>query len=137
MLLSPIAPLLVCEVVIHMSFTRATRPSVRRSTGSADDESHPPCRRNAHSAPFRRPNGGDDIAPARLAQLDEQARAAGYHIMDDKAVKIAKANGPESIREGEREYGANWKTQGEDANGQKLEIELSSHDGKIVKIERD
>ena len=41
-------------------------------------------------------NGGDDIAPARLAQLGEQARAAGYHIMDDKAVKIAKANGPES-----------------------------------------
>ena len=40
-------------------------------------------------------------------------------------------------REGEREHGANWKIQGEDANGQKLEIELSGHDGKIVKTERD
>jgi len=81
--------------------------------------------------------GGDDMAPARLAQLDEQAKAAGYHIMHEKAVEIAKANGLVSIREVELEHGANWKVEGRDASGLKLEIELSGHDGKIAKIERD
>ena len=91
----------------------------------------------ASTAPALAQKGSDDMAPARLAKLDEQAKAAGYHIMHGKAVEIAKANGLVTVREVELEHGANWKVEGRDANGVKLEIELSGHDGKIVKIERD
>lgn len=91
----------------------------------------------ASTAPALAQKGSDDMAPARLAKLDEQAKAAGYHIMHGKAVEIAKANGLVTVREVELEHGANWKVEGRDANGVKLEIELSGHDGKIVEIERD
>lgn len=89
------------------------------------------------AAPALAQKGSDDMAPARLAKLDEQAKAAGYHIMHGKAVEIAKANGLVTVREVELEHGTNWKVEGRDANGVKLEIELSGHDGKIVEIERD
>jgi|GEM_PF-2170630 len=91
----------------------------------------------ASTAPALAQKGSDDMAPARLAKLDEQAKAADYHIMHGKAVEIAKANGLVTVREVELEHGANWKVEGRDANGVKLEIELSGHDGKIVEIERD
>ena len=81
--------------------------------------------------------GNDDMAPARLEALDAQAKAASFHIMHARAVEIAKANGLVSIREVELEHGSNWKVEGRDANGVKLEIELSGHDGKVLKVERD
>lgn len=81
--------------------------------------------------------GNDDMAPARLDALDAQAKAAGFHIMHAKAVEIAKANGLVSVREVELEHGTNWKVEGRDANGVKLEVELSGHDGRILKVERD
>lgn len=89
------------------------------------------------AAPAIAQNGSDDMAPARLAKLDEQAKASGYHIMHAKAVEIAKATGLVSVREVELEHGTNWKVEGRDANGVKLEVELSGHDGKVVKVERD
>lgn len=89
------------------------------------------------AAPAIAQKSNDDMAPARLAKLDEQAKAAGYHILHGKAVEIAKANGLATVREVELEDGVNWKVEGRDANGAKLEIELSGHDGKIVKVERD
>ena len=89
------------------------------------------------AAPAIAQKSNDDMAPARLEALDAQAKAASFHIMHARAVEIAKANGLVSIREVELEHGSNWKVEGRDANGVKLEIELSGHDGKVLKVERD
>jgi len=80
---------------------------------------------------------GDDMAPARLAQLDDQAKARGFHLFHAKAIEIAMANGMASVREVELEDGDRWKVEGRDAAGRELEIELSGHDGKVLKVERD
>lgn len=79
----------------------------------------------------------DDMAPARLARMDEQAKARGFHLFHGQAIEIAEANGMVSVREVELEDGDRWKVEGRDATGRKLEIELSGHDGKVLKVERD
>lgn len=80
---------------------------------------------------------GDDLAPARLARLDDAARARGFHLFHAQAIEIARANGMASVREVDLEDGDRWKVEGRDAAGRKLEIELSGHDGRVLKTERD
>lgn len=80
---------------------------------------------------------GDDMAPARLQRLDDQAKARGLHLMHAQAIEIAKANGVAHVREVDLEKNDEWKVEGHDAQGREIEVELSAHDGKVRKVERD
>jgi uncharacterized membrane protein YkoI len=79
----------------------------------------------------------DDMAPARLQRLDEQAKARGLHLNHAQAIEIARANGVVSVREVDLEKNDEWKVEGRDAEGREIEVELSAHDGKVRKVERD
>lgn len=79
----------------------------------------------------------DDMAPARLQRLDEQAKARGLHLTHAQAIEIAKANGVAHVREVDLEKNDEWKVEGHDAQGREIEVELSAHDGKVRKVERD
>jgi uncharacterized membrane protein YkoI len=47
------------------------------------------------------------------------------------------ANGVVSVREVDLEKNDEWKVEGRDAEGREIEVELSAHDGKVRKVERD
>lgn len=79
----------------------------------------------------------DDLAPARLQRLDDQAASLNFKIKHARAIEIAKANGMVNVREIDLRKGSSWKVEGHDAQGVKLEIVLSGHDGSVLKIERD
>lgn len=82
-------------------------------------------------------SGHDDLAPARLQRLDDQAKAAGFAIDHMKAIEIAKANGVVTVREVDLEDNGEWKVEGRDASGREIEVELSARDGKVREVERD
>jgi len=79
----------------------------------------------------------DDLSPARLQRLDDQAKARGFHITHAQAIEIAKANGVVTVREVDLEDDDEWKVEGRNAQGQEIEVELSAHDGKVRKVELD
>jgi uncharacterized membrane protein YkoI len=79
----------------------------------------------------------DDMTPARLQKLDDQAKARGFAINHLQAIEIAKANGIVTVREIDLEDEDEWKVEGRNAEGRGIEVELSARDGKVRKVEND
>lgn len=79
----------------------------------------------------------DDMALARLQRLDDRAQARNLSIKHAKAIEIAKQNGVATVREIDLDEDDEWEVEGRDANGKKIEVELSARDGKVRKIDRD
>ena len=79
----------------------------------------------------------DDMAPARLQRLDEEATQRKFPILHKRAIEIALQNGIKTVHDVDLEDDGEWQIEGRDADGRELEIELSATDGSIRKIDRD
>ena len=79
----------------------------------------------------------DDMAPARLQRLDDEAVARKFPILHKRAIEIALQNGIKTVHDVDLEDDGDWQIEGRDADGRELEIELSATDGSIRKIDRD
>jgi len=73
------------------------------------------------------------LAPAPAALAKDKA-SGPYTISRDQAVAIAREHGMVDIWETERDDGL-WEIEGANADGVKLEIELSGQTGEVVKME--
>ena len=78
----------------------------------------------------------DDMSPARLEQLDKQAVDLKLSVKYAKAIDIAKSKGMASVKELKLTKRGNWKVEGVDAQGAKIEVRIDGKSGKVEKVER-
>ncbi|WP_300391773.1 PepSY domain-containing protein [Henriciella sp.] len=75
------------------------------------------------------------LTPAPMAAAKDSKEGAGFYtISREQAVEIAREHGMVDIWETERDDGL-WEIEGANADGVKLEIELSGRTGEVVKME--
>ncbi len=82
-------------------------------------------------------HGHDDMTPARLQSLDDQAKAKGFTVTHTKAIEIAKTKGVVKVHEIDLEDNGAWKVEGQDEHGDHVEVELSARDGSVSKVEHE
>jgi uncharacterized membrane protein YkoI len=70
-----------------------------------------------------------------LAAASLPAAAGAEHLTIEDARNMAFDKGIVTIREIELDYGI-WKSEGRDASGHKIEMEMDAASGEIVKIKR-
>ncbi len=80
---------------------------------------------------------GDDMSPARLQQLDQKAATMKLPVNHAKAMDIAKSKGIATVREMKLTKRGNWKVEGVDAQGVKIEVRIDGKTGKVEKVERE
>lgn len=80
---------------------------------------------------------GDDMSPARLEKLDKRAAELKLSVNHTKAMDIAKSKGVATVREMKVTKRGNWKVEGADAQGRKIEVRIDGKDGKVEKVERE
>ena len=79
----------------------------------------------------------DDMSPARLEQLDMQAAELKLSVNHAKAMDIARDQGGATVREMKLTKRGNWKVEGSDAQGHKIEVRIDGKSGKVEKVERE
>lgn len=79
----------------------------------------------------------DDMSPARLEQLDMQAAELKLSVNHAKAMDIARDQGVATVREMKLTKRGNWKVEGSDAQGHKIEVRIDGKSGKVEKVERE
>jgi uncharacterized membrane protein YkoI len=80
---------------------------------------------------------GDDMSPARLEKLDQEAAELKLSVNHAKAMDIARAKGVATVREMKLTKRGNWKVEGTDAQGHKIEVRIDGKNGKVEKVERE
>lgn len=78
----------------------------------------------------------DDMSPARLEQLDKQAVDLKLSVKHAKAIDIAKSKGMATVKEIKLTKRGNWKVEGADSQGAKIEVRIDGKSGKVEKVER-
>lgn len=79
----------------------------------------------------------DDMSPARLEQLDKQAAELKLSVNHAKAMDIARDQGVATVREMKLTKRGNWKVEGSDAQGHKIEVRIDGKNGKVEKVKRE
>ena len=79
----------------------------------------------------------DDMSPARLEQLDKQAAELKLSVNHAKAMDIARDQGVATVWEMKLTKRGNWKVEGSDAQGHKIEVRIDGKNGKVEKVERE
>ncbi len=80
---------------------------------------------------------GDDLSPVRLEMLDKQAAELKLSVDHYRAMDIAKAKGVATVKEVKLTKRGNWKVEGADAQGRKIEVRIDGKDGRVEKVERE
>lgn len=78
----------------------------------------------------------DDLSPARLATLDQQASQMKLSVNHAKAHDIARGRGLVTLKEIKLTKRGNWQIEGIDQQGLKVEMRIDGKDGKVEKLER-
>jgi uncharacterized membrane protein YkoI len=79
----------------------------------------------------------DDMSPARLQQLDEKALALKLPTNHAKAISVAKSKGMASVTEIKLTTRGNWKVEGVDGQGRRIEMRIDGKTAKLEKLERE
>lgn len=72
-----------------------------------------------------------------FALISTAAFAQAQHIGIDEALEIVRANGMTTVAKLEHEHEkgvSKWEAEGLNANGKKMEIDVDSVTGKVIKI---
>lgn len=80
---------------------------------------------------------GDHMSPARLQQLDQKAADMKLPVNHAKAMDIATGKGVATVREMKLTKRGNWKVEGVDVQGRKIEVRIDGKTGKVEKLERE
>ena len=80
---------------------------------------------------------GDDMSPARLEKLDKEAAELKLSVNHAKAMDIVRDQGVATVREMKLTKRGNWKVEGSDAQGHKIEVRIDGKNGKVEKVERE
>ena len=78
-----------------------------------------------------------DMSPARLEKLDKRAADLKLSVNHYKAMDIAKGKGVATVKEVKLTKRGNWKIEGTDAMGRKIEVRIDGKNGKVEKVERE
>lgn len=79
----------------------------------------------------------DDMSPAQLEKLDKQAIELKLPFNHAKAIDIAKSKGVVTAKQLKLTKRGNWKVEGTDAQGHKIEVRIDGKTGQVEKVERD
>jgi uncharacterized membrane protein YkoI len=77
------------------------------------------------------------MSPAHLEKLDKQAIDLKLPFNHAKAIDIAKGKGVVTVTELKLTKRGNWKVEGTDTQGHKIEVRIDGKTGQVEKVARD